>query len=117
MIKKTPPLAHSSSGPCFQIESFWLFRVGGKTECHDELVQLVTRLAVSPNADNHFFCQKKRLACLEAELNVSIILHCGLRKTIGDELSDVVHDERLGGIAVEEAVGFLAVSLAHALSI
>jgi hypothetical protein len=78
------------------------------------VLQLVTQSAVSPNADNHFFCQKKRLACVEAELKVSIILHCPLRKTIGDELSDVVHDERLGGIAVEEALGSFGVSLAHA---
>jgi hypothetical protein len=29
-------------------------------------------------------------------------------------LSDVVHDERLGGIAVEAPIGFFGVSLAHA---
>ena len=77
-------------------------------------MQLVTRSAVSPNADNHFFCQKKRLACVEAESNVSIILHFPLRKTIDDEFSYGVQHERLGGIAVEEAIGFFGVSLAHA---
>jgi hypothetical protein len=39
---------------------------------------------------------------MEAELDVSVVEHVPFCKTIGDELTDVLHHERFGGISVKE---------------
>src|SRR5690348_13918675 len=53
-------------------------------------------------ASDYGLCQKKRLACVKAELDVSVIETIPFRKTISDELTDVFHNERFGGIRVEK---------------
>jgi hypothetical protein len=47
-------------------------------------------------------CQEERLARVKADLDVHVVEHVPFRKTIGDQLSDLLHDQRLGGISLEK---------------
>lgn len=57
---------------------------------------------VSCKAGDRRLCQKERLACVKADLDVPVVEHVPFRKTIGDQLSDILHDQRFGGISLEK---------------
>jgi hypothetical protein len=83
-----------NSGACFQIESSLLFY-----ERRKKPSRASARLC---KANDHGLCQKKRLAGVKAELDVSVVENVPFCKTIGDELTGVLHHERFGGISVEK---------------
>jgi hypothetical protein len=67
-------------------------------------------LAFSRDSDDDGLCKNKRLATIEAELDIPVIEHSPSRKAAGDELADIGHNERFGGASVSETGDCIALS-------
>jgi hypothetical protein len=70
--------------------------------------------ASSRDVNDDRLCEKKRLAIIEAELNVAVGEHTPSREAAGDELADIPHHERFRGIGMNETGGCIALNLAGA---
>jgi hypothetical protein len=72
-------------------------------------------LAFSRDADDDGLCKHKRLAAIEAELDIPVIEHSPSRKAAGDEQADMGHHERFGGASVSETGDCIALSFTSVL--
>ena len=73
-------------------------RVGGSAQSKSS--KFCTRLR---DADDHRFGKKEDIARVATELNIPVIEHVPFCITIGDELFDISHHERLRHVGVDQA--------------